>query len=554
MLVNNKSYKRANYFKWLFDDIQNVDLKDWAIAFGVSLLISCVFVVSISQYMASGIEREQKAFAGRVLAHTSNVEQEVEYIFSVMNSASYKRCSIENLTEMRQQLFNADYVKNIAFIKNGRLLCSTAKRDFKSNAPFLLEGGYKKPNGMVVWPKASISIFGKILDFTVFQKGNYVAFYDYSKTYEVIPGKFEWVITHNFKKEPHYFSGKKNAKFHEPITDWWSLIKYFVPIYRFCNPRNYQCVDLKIGRSHLFVNQSINFNLLLAAVGLLMIFSMFFSLKFFSWRKSMSQRVLTALRRKEFYCQYQPIVDLKTGQYSGVEVLARLNSRGQNITPDQFIPAIADSGISWEFTKQVVAKAIKELRDITNEYPDFKVAFNVFSNDVENGAVREFSNIAGISDFKGKLVIEITESEYLDGTHAQENLNNLHNAGVGIAIDDFGTGYSNMQQLEKIKCDILKIDRSFVTKISSKTERSPLIEHIVNIGHSSNMKLVAEGIETKEQLSELMALNIEYGQGYMFARPGSAEGLKVLLQSAQKLISNDDNKVAPRHIGRIDVV
>ena len=130
----------------------------------------------------------------------------------------------------------------------------------------------------------------------------------------------------------------------------------------------------------------------------------------------------------------------------------------------------------------------------------------------------------------GCLVIEITESLLISEPDvAVQRLGDLRHLGVRLAIDDFGTGYSSLSYLRRFPVDVLKIDRSFVSALGGDPEDAALAQAIVKLGHTLHLRVVAEGIETAAQLAELRALDCEYGQGFLFARPLTADAMSAVL-------------------------
>lgn len=235
-------------------------------------------------------------------------------------------------------------------------------------------------------------------------------------------------------------------------------------------------------------------------------------------RNSLRKRVQRALKNNDFHCVYQPLVDLKSGHTAGFEVLSRLRDEHGAITPDVFIPIISEQKRTWSFTQSMLERALDELAHypVTN---DFKLSVNIFPCDINDGSVKRILDIPGIERFKGVIALEITESEVLDYDAAKEHLNLLSTHGFQIAIDDFGTGYSNFAELEVIAADYLKIDRSFVNDMESKSIKSVLISHILPIAKELNMKVIAEGVENSKQYALLAEMGVDYGQGWTFGKP-----------------------------------
>jgi sensor c-di-GMP phosphodiesterase-like protein len=281
-------------------------------------------------------------------------------------------------------------------------------------------------------------------------------------------------------------------------------------------------------------NESAVLGLFTVATSLLVgLFTYIICLKSLRYLHSNYHRVYKAISDDSFHCVYQPIVDLETEKIIGIEMLARLDDRKGTITPDEFIPIIAQSGQTWPFTKKMLNKAVEELRQINSLPADFKLNVNIFPSDINKKSILELISKGKVSEFDRVLVLEVTESEELEDSSALNQLRVLREEGVQIAIDDFGTGYSNLHQLQKMNAHILKIDRSFIQEMEDASIRSSLIEHIVAIAKQEGLFLVAEGIENSIQHEILRDMGVEYGQGWAFYREMTVNDFKMMWENLQ---------------------
>lgn len=224
---------------------------------------------------------------------------------------------------------------------------------------------------------------------------------------------------------------------------------------------------------------------------------------------------------EHIHCMYQPIIDLKTNAVVGCEVLMRLFDEDGTYFPDQVIPTIIESGLTWQLDKAVTSKALEEIGTHFKDIDGFKVAFNFFPDDL-----KDFERIhehfqalhAKNKTSRFSINIEITEHGF-SGDDIQSQVNQYKRAGYLISVDDFGTGYSNLGIISKIAPDFLKIDKSFVFDMEDISVRSSLIPEIISIAHTVHAEVIAEGIENKKQESKLRILGANYGQGYYYAKP-----------------------------------
>jgi diguanylate cyclase len=241
-------------------------------------------------------------------------------------------------------------------------------------------------------------------------------------------------------------------------------------------------------------------------------------------RLKLEAHLRRALDRNEMRVVYQPKVDRVSGRINGAEALLRWRqSELGNIGPDRFIPIAEETGLIVELGAWVIEQACAQLAQWQRQgLAQMKVALNLSRQELVSGAL--VSNITQALRKhalpRGSLVLELTESvliDRLDSTSAQ--LDELRRLGVEISIDDFGTGYSSMNYIKHFPLDELKIDRSFVMGLPEEKTDLAIVRAMVVLGHSLGMRVVAEGIETAEQLAVLSSLGIDQYQGYLFGRP-----------------------------------
>lgn len=228
----------------------------------------------------------------------------------------------------------------------------------------------------------------------------------------------------------------------------------------------------------------------------------------------------------EFIIFYQPKIDLRSYQFIGCEALIRWQPKGKEmISPDRFIPIAEESGLIVPIGKYVLRQAClqtKRLIDLKIWPQGAKMAVNL--------SARQFSDPGLITSLKDILEItgcpvdclelEITESTLMD--HVDEailTMRQIKEMGISIAIDDFGTGYSSLSYLKRFPIDVLKVDRSFVMDIPNDLSDMEITAAVIAMAHKLSLKVVAEGIETKDQVDFLKQNRCEYGQGFMIARP-----------------------------------
>jgi diguanylate cyclase (GGDEF)-like protein len=260
-------------------------------------------------------------------------------------------------------------------------------------------------------------------------------------------------------------------------------------------------------------------------------------------RMMMRSDLERALTRQEFALHYQPIVSIDTGTIVGAEALIRWHHPERGLVPPlEFIPLAEKTGIIIDIGRWVLRQACREAagwQTQGNGSPAPYISVNVAGSQLQQPSfvhsVREALDQAGLDPTR--LVIEVTESALIEDTEGNEmKLEQLREMGVRLAIDDFGTGYSSLSYLQRFNLDILKIDKSFVDTLGHDDSRTPaLVTAMVAMGTSLSMDVLAEGIESRDQLDGLRALRCDFGQGYLFSRPVPAEDLTALLQAPADL-------------------
>jgi diguanylate cyclase (GGDEF)-like protein/PAS domain S-box-containing protein len=252
-----------------------------------------------------------------------------------------------------------------------------------------------------------------------------------------------------------------------------------------------------------------------------------------------------ALERDEFALLYQPIINLKSGQVTGVEALLRWNHPRRGVVgPTEFIPVAEETGLIIPLGRWVLAQACRQATawDLEASKP-LRMSVNVSGRQILHpGFADEVGEILAATGFEpARLTLELTESvlmQDVDATGAA--LAALKELGVRLAIDDFGTGYSSLSYLRRFPIDELKIDRSFVATVNVGPDQSALVRSILKLGDTLHLETVAEGIEEAAQLAELKGLGADLGQGFFFAKPLEPDAISALLATGASPMEGTD--------------
>jgi diguanylate cyclase (GGDEF)-like protein/PAS domain S-box-containing protein len=239
-----------------------------------------------------------------------------------------------------------------------------------------------------------------------------------------------------------------------------------------------------------------------------------------------------AVVEREFLLEYQPIVDLGSGSLLGVEALVRWqHPREGLLMPARFIGVAEDCGQIAKLGRWVLIEACRALvgwRDSVAGGSGLRVAVNISGRHLQHGdLLRDVTDALALSGLEpASLVVELTESTIMSNTDANlERLQRLKALGVRLALDDFGTGYSSLSYLHRFPIDILKIDRSFVSRLTSSGNGPELARAVITLGSTLGLDIVAEGIEFEPQISSLLELGCVAGQGFFFAEATTLEEL-----------------------------
>jgi EAL domain-containing protein (putative c-di-GMP-specific phosphodiesterase class I) len=258
-------------------------------------------------------------------------------------------------------------------------------------------------------------------------------------------------------------------------------------------------------------------------------------------RLNLENDMRRAIERQEFRAYYQPIMHLETGKVAGFEALARWEhpERGL-VSPTEFIPVAEETGLIVPIGLWMLEEACRQMHEwhcqsLANRL--LTISVNLSGKQLmQPDLIEEIEKILSRTGIEPRcLKLEITESVVMENAEVVTvMLNQLRALNIRLSIDDFGTGYSSLSYLHRFPVDTLKIDRSFISRMGSDNENNEIVRTIAKLAQNLGMEIVAEGIETEEQLRQLSLLACEYGQGYLFSHPLSAEATGGFIQRDQQ--------------------
>ena len=259
------------------------------------------------------------------------------------------------------------------------------------------------------------------------------------------------------------------------------------------------------------------------------------------WPKSIDLRA--ALEKREFVLFYQPEVELVTNHIAGLEALIRWRHPQRGLIPPMdFIPTAEESGLILPIGDWGLAEVCSQISEWNREEATrgaLRVCVNLSARQFSRDGLADHVEalMSRFSIGSHQLGLEVTESSLMtDSNIALDVLGDLRRLGVSLLMDDFGTGYSSLNHLHSFPFDVLKIDRSFVARMTESDQALQIVKTIINLARALGMEVVAEGVETLEQRDTLRELGCRYGQGFLFSRPVSSERITKLLSLPGRIL------------------
>lgn len=247
----------------------------------------------------------------------------------------------------------------------------------------------------------------------------------------------------------------------------------------------------------------------------------------------LERQLIGAIEADELSVVFQPLFEFESNQVVGFEALTRwAHPERGNISPAEFIALAEETSLILPVGQYALRKSCQALRDLSEEFPRSFVAVNISAR---QSAVPDFAELierqtrsCGIDP--ARLELEITESMVLDYEQVHDLIQRCHKMKIRVSLDDFGTGFSNLGHLHELDFDIVKLDQAFTRQMMTSTRCFELVRGIVNMIHSVGAKVIAEGVESKEQALRLQSLGVEYLQGWYIGKPAPASEMAQFLR------------------------
>jgi sensor c-di-GMP phosphodiesterase-like protein len=516
-----------------------MDLKPLTVVNIFAVIVGVLGPVALSAYVAkqeSTRAEEDRAlsYAMDVLARSEAVTDQIDSgIKRLVAAEANDPCSASSRALMKQIDLSSSYIQAIGHIAGNRIVCSSIGADV--DGVDLGPVDMVRLSGTRLWLNVEFP-FGKGVQFLVVERDGFFAIihkdlpidtttHVKGVTLATIAYPEARVITASGYVDPKWLNVvlNKSTSFIDAhyVVAVVASSRYFL--------RAVCAVPISELDKRLYSDSLITLPVGLLA-SLLLAWAMFQLAKA---RTAMPAVIKSALKRKEFFLEYQPLVDLSTGHWVGAEALIRWRRKKNEIVmPDIFIPIAESNGLIQEISQYVVDEIAAAAGEVFRRYPEFHIGINLAAADLhDEDTVLMLRHLAAATGARrNNIIVEATERSFTDHSLASDVIAKLRAEGFPVAIDDFGTGYSGLSHLERIKFDYLKIDKSFVETIDTDAATSEVILHIISMAKSLKIEMIAEGVETELQAQFLRERGVRFAQGWLY---GKSMPLADLLRSLE---------------------
>jgi len=486
--------------------------------------------VFFAQNLSLASEQSQvQGYANDVLRRSSETAAQFGDAINELNQDKFPLCSPQEIDLMREIDLASNYIQAVGRISGDSIICTSldTKEPIPLGPPTLVT-----ENGVTERTNIHLSI-ARSHPLSVLSKNGVAVFIDPSLVVDTPTEGTDVSIAvfppSDTKRDLIAFRGNNFP------PNWFRIVpkgtttsfidgEYLVAVARSKNLD----VEVIAAAPRVYIHRRVKqFAIVLVPIGLLCGLGLAWAVTYIAGiHLSLPSLLRAAARRKEFYVEYQPIVELASRRWIGAEALVRWKRRGgKAIGADQFIPVAEESGVITHITREVAAIVATDLPKFLGIFPNFRVAINLSVPDIKSNKTIEVLErmLQSSGADASNIEIEVTERGIVQGSEAHEFLSKIRSMGIRAAIDDFGTGYSSLASLQTLDLDTLKIDKAFVETIGTGGATSQVVLHIIEMAHSLELEMVAEGVETEAQAQFLHQRGVRYAQGWLFGKPMSIE-------------------------------
>jgi sensor c-di-GMP phosphodiesterase-like protein len=511
----------------------------------VSIVLPIVAAIRLADYQSLLSEqRHTVAIAADIVRRSDRITDQIGVALGELRAMhNIDPCSADSMAHMRSLVIRSNLLIDVGYATNDELACSAFGRQaidlgppsYVSTHGYVVRVGVRHP----LAPEARLLI---VLD----PKTGYAAMVGQTQPIDTIPEESNLVVgLINLSRRTvlarrgvldadwlRRIGGSGNGTFYDGanVVGWQRS-----------EARDYVAIAA-IGESRIEANQR-RIVLVLLPIGVgaaaLLVTVLVRVARF---RMSTRSLLKNAIKKGELFLVYQPIVNLQSGNWIGVEALLRWRrSNGEQIPPDVFIPIAESTQLMQKLTDAVFRIVERDAAKLLRARPDFYIALNLSAEEICRPDIvdrlRALVQRMGIE--ARNLHVEATERVFMNVEASRTNIRLLRASGIKVAIDDFGTGYSSLSYLQNLELDCLKIDKTFIDSIGTEAVTSEVVRHIIEMAKSLNMQMIAEGVETTVQAEFLREHGVQYCQGWLFSKPLTIAQLlkqmRIDLSETQKL-------------------
>jgi sensor c-di-GMP phosphodiesterase-like protein len=500
----------------------------------VVLLTLLVAIAGIGLPIWLAIEESQRqAFKGEsahalgyardVVMRADETGRQVQSAVARLATHAAAPCAPDSIDDMREIDLGSTYIQAVGYVEGNRMLCSSI-----AGPDSVLELGppsYTSSVGAIV-RKDVYFPFAAQQAYLVVQFGNFAAILHSQLAVDTAksePDVALAVMSLDYP-EPISVRGTVNPSWLEHLGNQAEVVfeegDRIVAVVR---SANYRAAGIAALPMHYLRGRSHDVAVRLVPAGVVAGIALTLAILYLARQQmALPYAVKTALRRKELFLEYQPVVDLRSGAWIGVEALVRWRrATGEIVMPDLFIPIAEQNGMIVRLTRQVLEQVCRDTGFYLEIHPDFHIGINVAPADFHSPGFLDKlqATVHQMGARPSNLILEVTERGLLDPVVARETSGVLRRHGFALAIDDFGTGYSSLSYLETLELDFLKIDRSFIEAIGTGAPTSQVVGPIIGMANDLGLRMIAEGVESQVQADFLAKRGVQYAQGWLFGRP-----------------------------------
>ncbi|MFV8817111.1 EAL domain-containing protein [Haliea sp. E17] len=507
--------------------------------------VPTAFVFWFAQQQGMEAEQERSlVYASEVLAKSETVVTSFTDLVTRLSPLMVGNpCDPENLDLMEYASLSARDIKALGYVENNQLLCSSLNipgRTFDMGT-----ADYVLPLSPPLMVRSDVFIprIGD-MEFVVFEQGGISGIIQAQQPLEAVADSEDILVAvYGIGRERSLFeNGAIGLDWQSHLPEPGTSASFVEDNYIVAIARSVDFGLIAVAARPTTYLQAYSQELLayLLPIGLIAGAVLIWAIAFLSRHQlAMPQAIKSGLRRGEFYLVYQPIIDLKTGRWTGAEALMRWRrSNGEVISPEVFMAVAEESGLIHLMTERLFELVEQDARKLFALHDTFHLSLNLAASDIHDPAVvpRLQQLMRSCRARPGQLFAEVTERGLTRPDQAIDIIHRLREEGIPVAVDDFGTGYSSLSYLETFDLDYLKIDKFFVDSIEADASvaTSTVLLHIIEMAKSLKLQMIAEGVETEAQRAALLEYGVDYAQGWLFSKPMKCSLLLKRLRNEMK--------------------